>query len=161
MKKVFMLIIIIVTCSCSIVPTSWTTGAEEQKLVAENTIQSIEFYRRFETMSYYTRQLYLLENIKYNMLIEEIICGKVSDGIKLLMEKTKKEVEGNNTETKPVEPKPEVAKVVAPKDIEIKETSVKKEIKTEPIKQIDIKDETLKEPEDIVVPEAINSDPEK
>jgi len=90
MKKVpvyvYVIFLIIWTVSlvgCSIIPTSYTTNAEQKNLVRQNTLLQIELFRRFEGMDPAKRTQFMIENVKFAILIEEIICGGVTESGKL------------------------------------------------------------------------------
>jgi hypothetical protein len=63
---------------CSIIPTHYTTNEDQRNIVRQNTGLQIEFMQRFEKMDPDMRLEFLKENIKFAVLIEEIICGSVS-----------------------------------------------------------------------------------
>lgn len=68
----------VVLVGCSVIPTHYTTNNDQRTIVQQNTGLQIEFLRRFETMDADVRLEFLKENIKFAVLIEEIVCGKVS-----------------------------------------------------------------------------------
>ena len=63
---------------CQLVPTSYTTNAEQKNLSKQNTLLQIELYRRYDSMDKAKKLEFLKQNVEFAMLMEQIICGKES-----------------------------------------------------------------------------------
>ena len=90
MKKVpvYISIVVIVLWTtilvgCRWIPTDYTTSKEQQNLTRQNTLIQIELLRRYDKMDPARRFEFMIENVKYAIAMEEIICGEVKDANKL------------------------------------------------------------------------------
>ena len=63
---------------CGLIPTSYTTSSAQRKLAQENSLQTLEFYRRVDTMSRSGLKTIAKMNVESAMKMEEIITGKES-----------------------------------------------------------------------------------
>jgi hypothetical protein len=62
----------------SLIPTSYTLGAGQKSIVRQNTALQIELIARYDTMDSGKYMLFLKENLRFAILLEEIMCGTVS-----------------------------------------------------------------------------------
>lgn len=63
----------------SIIPTSYTVDAASKNLVRSNTGLQIELLERYPKMDGDALFEFLQENLKFSIMIEQIICGKLSE----------------------------------------------------------------------------------
>lgn len=83
MKKYILFFLVVMCVGCTIIPTSYTTSTSEKNIVRANTGLQIELLARYEKMDPKILKEFLQQNVKYAILVEEIICGDISDVAKL------------------------------------------------------------------------------
>jgi hypothetical protein len=79
MKRILFLAIIACMVGCSIIPTPYTTTVAQKNLARANTGLQVELFNRHDTMDAEILKQFLRENIKYAIVMEEVICGNVSE----------------------------------------------------------------------------------
>lgn len=73
-----------VLVSCHIIPVSYVTTEDQKNISRVNSIQQIEFMRRFETMDAKTMKEFLIKNVEFAIEIEKVICGSAKESPEIL-----------------------------------------------------------------------------
>ena len=73
---------------CSIIPTSYTVTPQQKNIVKKNTLFQLEVLRRYneDKLDKKTFKELLIQNAKFALDIEKIICGEVNQDTKRLFD---------------------------------------------------------------------------
>jgi len=127
MKLLFVGLVLVISLSGCIVPTSWTISSEKQEAARSSALQSVESFRRYvkdESSDVAVKAVEL--TVQVNLALACVITGESLEDIIAIFETIKKEKADANA--KLIEPVP-VAPVIIPEVKKEVEESVKPESK--------------------------------